>query len=104
MTALERAMAYFDAWNAHDGAAILATFAPDGTNEDPRQLMREGPHRESMPSFFRDVSSGGWTSTWIPERINPHWLRCTACGQMEDAGKVTTCRCGAELPEAPSYF
>src|SRR5690349_11493262 len=27
--------AYLDAWNAHDGAAVVATLAPDGTYDDP---------------------------------------------------------------------
>jgi hypothetical protein len=26
---------YFDAWNAHDAVAIVATFAPSGTYADP---------------------------------------------------------------------
>ncbi len=29
------AQAYLDAWNAHDGAAVLATFDPTGTYIDP---------------------------------------------------------------------
>ena len=31
----QTAEAYIAAWNAHDGDAITATFAPDGTYEDP---------------------------------------------------------------------
>jgi hypothetical protein len=67
-------------------------------------MMKEGTHKSVMPGFFKDMAAGGWTSTWIPERINQHWLRCASCGQMEDAGKTTTCRCGAALPEAPAFF
>jgi len=35
MNRLERAQCYFDGWNAHDAAAIAATFAPGGTYSDP---------------------------------------------------------------------
>ncbi len=35
MLSLQQAQHYFDAWNARDAAAIVATFAPGGTYEDP---------------------------------------------------------------------
>lgn len=72
--------------------------------EHPRKMMKEGTHKDAMPAFFKHLSVGGWTSAWVPERINQHWLRCASCGQMEDAEKTRTCRCGAALPEVPSYF
>lgn len=35
MSSMEQAQRYFDAWNSHDAAAIVATFAPGGTYVDP---------------------------------------------------------------------
>jgi steroid delta-isomerase-like uncharacterized protein len=35
MSSLQQAQRYFDAWNAQDAAAIVATFAPGGTYQDP---------------------------------------------------------------------
>ena len=35
MTTEQAARAYLDAWNAHDGRAIVDTFAEGGTYEDP---------------------------------------------------------------------
>ena len=35
MKPVEVAQRYFDAWNAHDPAAIVATFGPGGTYSDP---------------------------------------------------------------------
>jgi len=34
-TATDVVQAYLDAWNAHDGASVLAALAPDGTYVDP---------------------------------------------------------------------
>ena len=72
--------------------------------DDPRRMMTSGVHKSAMPAFFREVSAGGWTSVWTPERINPHWIRCASCGQMEDSAKTQACRCGAALPKTPSWF
>jgi steroid delta-isomerase-like uncharacterized protein len=35
MTPDDVAQLYFDAWNAHDSTAVMATFAPGGTYKDP---------------------------------------------------------------------
>jgi ketosteroid isomerase-like protein len=35
MSAIAVSQRYFDAWNRHDAAAIVATFAPDGVYSDP---------------------------------------------------------------------
>ena len=40
MSALAAAQAYFDAWNARDAAAILASLTAEGTYEDP---LTQGP-------------------------------------------------------------
>jgi steroid delta-isomerase-like uncharacterized protein len=35
MSIMQQAQRYFDAWNAHDAAGIVAAFAPGGTYQDP---------------------------------------------------------------------
>lgn len=82
----------------------MMTFSAWDSVEAPRRMMREGTHKAAVPAFFNELSLGGWTSVWAPVRINPHWIRCTSCGQMEDSEKTTTCRCGAPLPPPAAYF
>jgi hypothetical protein len=45
------------------------------------------------------------TSVWKPERINTLWVRCDACGMMEDYElSKAVCQCGQPLPEPPPYW
>lgn len=81
---------------------VTLTAWQDAAN--PREMMKEGTHKGAMPAFFKEISAGGWTSAWIPDRVNAYWVRCTACGQMEDSATKTTCRCGATLPERATYW
>ncbi|MEM7443572.1 MAG: ester cyclase [Pseudomonadota bacterium] len=72
----------------------------------PRQLMKEGVHVEAMGSMMRgEVANNGFTSVFVPERINPYLLRCDNCGMMhrgpEEGAK---CDCGAALPDRPAYW
>ena len=74
--------------------------------EAPRQLMREGAHAAAMKPFFDGaLATSGFTSVWSPARINPHWVRCDACGKMQDPARAdNTCKCGAALPDRASYW
>jgi hypothetical protein len=74
--------------------------------EAPRQLMKGGTHGEAMKMFFNgEVALGGYTSVFVPERVNTMWVRCDACGKMSDhAARQGTCGCGAALPDAPAYW
>lgn len=73
--------------------------------EQPRQLMANGTHREAMKPFFSgEVASSGFTSVWVPARINPFWVRCDGCGKMCNAEADPTCACGTTLPEHPPYW
>ena len=79
----------------------MATITAWETPEHAAQLMKGGTHREAMGFFWADngVVSGGWTSVWTPERINPMWSRCDACGKMVNSDRLNgVCDCGAELP------
>jgi steroid delta-isomerase-like uncharacterized protein len=61
MTSFQQAQRYFDAWNAQDATAIVATFAPSGTYVDPTTpgpLRGEaiGQYAAGLWSAFPDLS------------------------------------------------
>ena len=70
------------------------------------QLRRDGTHPEAMEKFFAsELGSSAMTSVWTPERINTLWVRCDACGMMEDYElSKAVCQCGQPLPEPPPYW
>ena len=73
--------------------------------EHARQLLRGGNHKQAMRKFWAELGVAAFTSVWIPDHINPLWVRCTACGKMNDYYKKSgVCDCGQRLPEAPAYF
>ncbi|HVY66222.1 MAG TPA: ester cyclase [Gammaproteobacteria bacterium] len=73
--------------------------------EDARQLMRSGAHRDAMARFWTELGDAAFTSVWTPAYFNPLWVRCRACGKMNDHAKVAgQCACGASLPDAPAFF
>jgi steroid delta-isomerase-like uncharacterized protein len=75
------------------------------TPDQPRQLMRGGTHKAAMQPFFAgEVATGGFTSVWVPARINPFWVRCTSCGRMSEGAEGRPCACGATLPAHPPYW
>ena len=80
---------------------ISAWERPDHTE----QLMRGASHAEAMRRFWADLGASGYTSVWVPNHINPLWVRCAVCCKMNDYEKTAgMCSCGQRLPEAPSYF
>ncbi|MFO1069946.1 MAG: ester cyclase [Geminicoccaceae bacterium] len=70
------------------------------------QVMRPGTgHAEAMKPFFRgELASAGFTSVWVPHRVNSYWVRCDACGRMAKSEAGPTCGCGAALPETPPWW
>ncbi len=51
--------------------------------ESVAQLLRRGTHAAAMPAFFGGKRARcGFTSVWVPARINPYWVRCDGCGRM----------------------
>jgi len=83
------------------GVTISAWETPEHT----KQLMRGGSHSEAMQKFRSYLSDAGFTSVWVPDHINPLWVRCTKCRKMIDYERsADVCNCGQPLPEAPSYF
>jgi len=74
--------------------------------KDPRQMLTGGTHAEAMKKFFgAEVAGGGFTSVWVPDRINARWVRCDACLRMADHERgAGTCSCGAKLRDPLPYW
>ncbi len=73
--------------------------------EHVKQLRRGGAHAEAMRRFWAELGDSAFTSVWIPDHINPMWVRCRVCHKMMDHEKNSgVCSCGEPLPEAPCYF
>lgn len=77
------------------------------TDEASMRRALSGHHAVAMKELFgeRFVASV-WTSVWTPTRVNRLWLRCAACGALEDAGDDhrACSRCQAALPERPEFW
>lgn len=83
------------------GVTISAWEKPEHT----KQLVRGGSHSEAVRKFWAELGDSAFTSVWIPDHINPLWVRCKVCRKMNDYEKNSgVCSCGQRLPEAPSYF
>lgn len=81
---------------------VVAWESPD----NPRQLSRGGTHEQATRKFFGpELAAGGWTSVWVPERINATWARCPACARMLNLDRAEDrCSCGAASPEPVPYW
>ena len=83
------------------GVTISAWERPEHT----KQLMKGGTHSEAMRRFWAGLGDSAFTSVWIPDHINPLWVRCGVCRKMNNYEKHSgVCSCGERLPEPPSYF
>ncbi len=83
------------------GVTVSAWEKPEQT----KQLMRGGSHAEAVKKFWTELSESAFTSIWVPDHINPLWVRCTACHKMNDYEKNSgVCKCGQPLPEPNPYF
>lgn len=83
------------------GVTISAWEGPDHV----KQLRKGGAHAEAMRRFWAELGDAAFTSVWIPDHINPLFVRCAACRKMNDYDMhAGVCSCGEPLPEAPSYF
>ncbi len=81
---------------------VAAWESPD----NPRQLTRGGTHEQAMRKFFGpELAAGGWTSVWVPGRINATWARCPSCARMGNLdGAEGRCSCGSVLPAPVPYW
>lgn len=77
--------------------------------EDEASMKRAlgGHHAVAMRELFgEDFVASVWTSVWTPTRINRIWVRCPACGALEDVSDDHR-RCGKcqeHLPDRPAFW
>lgn len=73
--------------------------------EQPRRLLREGQHKESMKWFFSEESNSfAMASVWELHHMRV-MVRCSACHKVVDIeANRPTCSCGERLPDPPSYL
>lgn len=77
--------------------------------EDEASLQRAlGKHHAvAMKELFgEDFVASVWTSVWTPTRVNRLWVRCPACGALEDVSDDhRSCgKCQAPMPERPAFW
>lgn len=97
-------MSGFIGWEGTTVGQWMATLTAWDDPDAPRQLISGGAHGRAMKAFFEDgIVQAGYTSVWVPHRVNAYWVRCGSCGTMADFA-ATRCTCGAALPEPPGYW
>lgn len=76
--------------------------------ESPEAIdqLSNGTHKEASDRFFNsNLTAAGAFSVWVPLRISPMKVRCTACARMVDYEKTAgKCSCGETLPAPPPYW
>jgi hypothetical protein len=82
------------------------TFTAWSTPETAESAVaRSRPHREARERFLTGgLGRRGFTSIWVPHRLNPQHLRCPACGDRHSVppGAATPrCPCGSPVDVAP---
>ncbi|HSP68272.1 MAG TPA: ester cyclase [Bryobacteraceae bacterium] len=99
-------MSGFLGWVGATVGRRMMTISAWESARDPRQLLTGGSHAEAMKKFFgTELASGGFTSVWVPDRINTRWVRCAACGRMADHERSEgMCSCGKKLPDPLAYW
>lgn len=76
-------------------------------DEDALRRGLANHHAIAMRELFgEDFVASVWTSVWTPTRINRVWVRCTACGSLENVSDDhrTCSKCEAAMPERPAIW
>lgn len=76
-------------------------------SEEAMKRALAGHHAVAMRELFGgELVASVWTSVWTPTRINRLWVRCVACGALEDVSDDhrACVKCAAALPPRPSYW
>jgi hypothetical protein len=86
------------------GHTFTAWTSPEAAE---RAVARNRPHVEARQRFLHGpLGRRGFTSLWVPHRLNPQHVRCPACGDrhaVRPGDGAPRCRCGATVDLAP-YF
>ena len=96
----------FISWVGATVGDRMMTITAWETTDAMAPLMKGGEHRSAAGrTFSPELSRGVATGVWIPARLNPRWIRCTACSKMVDSEKTGgKCGCGAALPAPLAYW
>ena len=96
----------FLGWVGVTVGSRMMTISAWESAKDPRQLLAGGTHAGAMKKFFgTELAAGGFTSVWVPDRINTRWVRCGSCQRMADHERSAgTCSCGKKLPDPLPYW
>ena len=95
----------FIGWVGISLAERLYTLTLWDDPETVRQIRTNARHQAAVRRVFEtDFGTALHTGVWIPERLNPLWLRCPTCGIMIDADRPDhTCPCGEPVPARRGY-
>lgn len=90
------------------GFTGLRGFTVTAWEDEPamkRALAKQ--HAVAMKELFGETFVAAvWTSVWTPTRMNRLWVRCPACGSLEDVNDdPRNCRnCNAQMPVRPAFW
>jgi steroid delta-isomerase-like uncharacterized protein len=100
------AMPGFISWVGVTVGDRMMTITAWDTADAMAPLMKGGEHRAAVGRFLGpELARGGATGVWTPARLNPRWIRCTACSAMVKSDTAQgKCGCGAALPEPLQYW
>lgn len=72
-----------------------------------RAVARNRAHAEARERFLHGpLGPRGFTSIWVPRRLNPQHVRCPGCGErhaVRPGATALRCSCGT-VPVLASYF
>lgn len=70
------------------------------------KATRDCAHASAMKEFRQigGLSSGVFTSVWVPHKLNALWTRCKNCGTPNDGTAEVCVKCGVPLPEQPPFW
>jgi hypothetical protein len=86
-------------------AGRLTTQTAWDSVESAHSIVKLMTHKEALKRFFSgDLGVAVHTAVWAPERQNPLWVRCAACGRIEEHKPGGRSACGEPFPDQPSYW
>jgi hypothetical protein len=95
----------FEAFSAHRGHTLTAWTSPQAAEA---AIARCIPHRQAMERIFTGgLATRGFTSLWVPYRLNDQLARCPACKRLlriPTTAKTSPCPCGAGEVHLSSYI
>jgi hypothetical protein len=84
------------------GHTLTAWSSPEAAES---ALSTVPAHRAAMRDFLGGtIATRGFTSLWVPHRINRQWGRCPECGTRTAIAtglESVTCECGGEVAVTP---